>query len=447
MRIAMRKRPALFLALILAGMALPAAAQTAVVYDFNGSRLLRIDPSGPTITTLPRPYFGRGHCFSHDGGLYMGVWSPGAPAWLARLDLTTRAVTTVARGSSATHFGAPYVPCLDAEARDGPGVWVFDGTSTQTSTIHVIRKPKACRVDVTSGTITWDNIVPTPWVPMADAYPDPHQADRVLAVGFWFYNNQIGLHTIYGAPTEASPKVVSTLDHPCAYDAFLHEDRRVYCWTNFTPTPKIPWFPQFVGLHAMDAKTGVKQSIPLSLPATNNDPWAAVWNEPWEKPGRIAYIACDADDTLYKVDLLASPPAAVSVTKLPAGLYIHGREVEEAQLASWRKGPTGRVFHLNFGAALGGKSYLLAPSLAGYAGAPVLLPGSGLELWMQPDGFTAIAALGLLPYPAWGILDGTGQRSVTFDVGVRIGLDFVWTALVVDQGKVLDVSNLILVSM
>ncbi len=441
----MQKRIALFLVLLLGGAALPATVQTAVVYDWP-SKLLRVDPNGPALTTFERPYFGRGHCFAHDGGLYMGVWSPGGPASLERLDFTSSTVTTVARGTSPVHFGAPYVPCLDFEAQDGPGVWIFDAAAIST----LAPQMKSCRVDVTRGTIAWDNIHPISWpgsLPMSDAYPSPFQADRVIGVGFYTRSNDIGLWKIHGTPTYATPTIVCNFDHPCAYDAFLHEDRRVYCWTSYVPPSSRPTWPQFIGLHVVDVSTAVKQSIPLPLPLSTTDPWAAAWNEPWEKPGRIAYIACDTDDTLYKVDLLATPPTAVSLTKLPPGNYIHGREVEEAQLASWRKGATGRIFHLNFGPAMAGKSYVLAPSLAGFAGAPLLLPGSGLELWMLPDVFTTIALLGHLPYNAQGLLDGTGQRAVTFDAGVRVGLDFVWAAQVVDSSKVLDVSNLILVSM
>jgi len=175
--------------------------------------------------------------------------------------------------------------------------------------------------------------------------------------------------------------------------------------------------------------------------------YGAAWNEPWEQPGRLAYIVYNGDDKAYKVDLAATPPTAVSVVTLPAGSYYHGREVEEAQLVSWKISNTGRNFHLNFGAANGGNFYVLAPSVAGYSPTAITLPPNGLELWLWPDLFTFMGVTGTLGYASQGTLSRSGEADVKVDFGVTVGLNVLWAAVAYDAKGVQDISNLIMVDM
>jgi len=426
--------------IFLAGLsAVSALAQVAVIQDYSSNPttlyyLHRIDPvnqTSSTLTIVSDPNI-RGYCFHNDGGLYVGWRTLNG---IGRYDISTNTWTTVVIDPANRVLGSPLVPTVNNEAIGGPGLWVMDVNSMSTSPATL---QNTALIDLNNKTFAVNQYVPGGFAkPESDSYADPHNSGHFIGVG-QTVDQTVTRWALQTSPTTMAPSVICTLAQPCIRDALIHEDTNLYTWVANA---------NLRGFMQVDLNTGTQKTIQLNIPNPGSV-YAGVWNEPWEAPGRIAYICFNGDDKVYKTDLAAASPTAVSIITMPAGSYRTAREIEEAQLTSWTqvKTPSDRNFHLNFGKASAGKLYVLAPSSLGYAFTPIVFPPRGLELWMAPDTFTILAVNGLLGYASTGFLDSNGEKDVYFNLGTRVGLDFVWVAVVMDATGVLDVSNLIMVS-
>jgi len=418
-------------------------AQNAIID--GGTVGLVINPVTPTVSSfavLPAQQT-RGLTIGPDGKFYwswwtvngIGVYDPVGGSW-----------TTLVADPTNQLMGAPYQPAVDNEAIGGPGLFCVDGNPAPTSVTTVTGFRNLFRVDVNAATAAVDALFANTITPMADFYANPHKAGEYVGVGFSTSDQTVRAFVPQGGPTTIVPGVIATLTQPCQYDALIHDDTHLYCWTSTAATSVAS---SFVGFERVDLLTGATTTIPVSGITHAGVGYAACWNEPWELPGRKAYVFYDGTDALYSVDLSTNPTSAVAIAAgvVPAATYSTAREIEENQLTSYRVG-TGRVFHMNFGANGAGKNYILAPSLFGYGG-PTVLPG-GRELWLIPDGFTALAIGNVLPGAPGqtvGILDKTGQKDVKFDLGVRVGVSARWVAVVLDSGRIADVSNIVNLTM
>ncbi len=416
----------------------PALTQVAVIQDYSSSPttlyyLHRIDPVNQTSTTLTivsDPNI-RGYCFHHDGGLYVGWRTLNG---IGRYDISSNTWTTVVIDPANRILGSPLVPTVNNEAIGGPGLWVMDVNTVSTSPTTV---QNTALIDLNNKTFAVNQYVPNGIAkPESDGYADPHNSGHFIGVG-QTVDLTVTRWALQTSPTTLAPAVICTLAQPCIRDALIHEDRYLYTWI---ANPTLRGFMQ------VDLNTGTQKTIQLNIPNPGSV-YAGVWNEPWEAPGRVAYICFNGDDKVYKTDLAAASPTAISIISMPVGSYRTAREIEEAQLTSWTqvKTPTDRNFHLNFGKAHAGKLYVLAPSFLGYAASPIVFPPKGLELWLAPDLFTSLAVSGILGYASQGMLDSNGEKDVYFNIGTRVGLDFVWVAVVMDATGVVDISNLIMV--
>lgn len=420
--------------LALAVVASAVSAQTAAVNN-SGTSMLIVDPLtckvvnacafAPTQTT-------RGHTIGFDGAVYASWWTVNG---LGRLDLSTCKWTTVCRDTTNAIAGAPYQPVVNNEAIGGPGFWCVDGNAPPSPC------PANCRntfLTDLNGPCVLDCCFPNTFTPMSDAYAHPFMCGLFIGVGYSTSDKTISMYPLAVKPGSCySSMRMCTLAYGCHFDALLHEDCRLYCWSNSTA---------FTGFEVVDLQTWKCTLCKVTgiKPTSGN---AAVWNDPWELPGRLAHIVHDSDHMCYTVDLSSCPNAPVIKTggPLPTGTYDTGREVEESQLTSWLTGPgSTRVFHLNFGPGAGGMNYALAPSLVCCARAPLKV--GKLELWFQPDIFTQLGLLGALPYTAAGPLSRSGTAQVKWGLN-QLGVCACWIAIAYNNLGVQDISNRIAVRM
>ncbi len=417
-----------------------AQAQTALVGEYPDVYV--IDPIAGTSKRIPLSpaQSSRGHTFGPDGKLYTSYWTTNG---IGVLDLTTTTWSVLVNDTTNRIMGAPYQPVFNCEAVGGPGIWCIDGNPIPT-TITTLAGRNTFLVDVNAKTFAIDGWFESPTaaqvVPMSDSYTNPHVAGEFLGVGFATSDLNITGHTIQGGPTKYVPRKIATLKNPCFYDALIHEDAKLYCWCYTSTTPT------FLGFEVVDLKAGTTTTIPVT--GITGTGYAAVWNEPWEMKGKIAYIVLNG--ICYSVDLTKNPAPATAIKITPAlltGSYHTARENQETQLYSYTDGKTGRTFHLNLGKAYAGKTFILAPTLAGYAG-PTTVGGS--EIAIATDWTTALAIFNVLPGAfgkTVGVLDANGEADVVFDLGVKLNLDVLWIAGVQDNNLIPDATNVVNVKM
>ncbi len=419
-----------------------ARAPTAAVGEYpDVNMVIPLAGSNTNIPLVPAQD-SRGHTFGPDGKLYASYWTTNG---IGVLDLSTTppSWTVLVQDPTNRIMGAPYQPVFNNEAVGGPGIWCIDGNPIPTS-ITALPGRNTFLVDVNAKKFAiggWFESPSTAQVlPMSDAYANPHVAGEFIGVGFATSDLNITGHTIQGGPTEYIPRKIATLKNPCYYDALIHEDAKLYCWCYTSTTPT------FLGFEVVDLKSGTTTTIPVT--GITGTGYAAVWNEPWELKGKMAYIVLGG--TCYSVDLTQNPAPATAVTITPAlatGTYHTAREDQETQLSSYTDGKTGRTFHLNFGKASTGKAFILLPTLLGYGGPT---PIGGSEIAVVLDVFSVLAVYNVLPGAAGktvGILDANGEADVVFDLGVKAGFDALWIATVIDKGQLTDITNVINVKM
>lgn len=410
------------------------AAQQAVV-QASGYAVLVLDPvTGSTTSTFAFPFEtgSGGHTFGPDGRVYFTGYNSNS---IRALDLTNGVWTRIAIDLQNEPMGDPLCPVLNAEAIGGPGLWLADGKNLTSGS--VLRK-NTVLVDIASGGIEIDAETPTPFLPNADAHPSPAHANEMWCVASGIARQRVTVYTP-GRDRNYIPRIVP-LPYPCGFDALMHEDGRLYCWTANSTSTLAP-----TGFMAVD-DAGAIEVIPVQ-----GIPWAgsgaaAVWNDPWEAPGMGAYVLNDGNDTVYKLDLATRPVVAAAVMTVPprtiARRWDTGRELQESQLTSWRENTNGRrVLHLNFGPKRAGARYYCVPSAAGLASTPIL--EQGMEIWLEPDHYTMFALEGRLGYRPGGTLDANGEADVIFDLGRTFALDASWQAVIVENGQCVDFSNLV----
>jgi hypothetical protein len=275
---------------------------------------------------------------------------------------------------------------------------------------------------------------------MSDFYPNLFKPGTFVGIPYGTSDLTVTEYPLAPKPPQAlSLTTIVAISSQCYYDACWAEDGFIYVWGGST-----------VGFHQVDVRGKNSTVIPVTGMTTTT--LAAVWNEPWERPGMKAHLCSRADSTVYTLDLAARPIAAVRTTVLlPAaagGAVNSGREAEEAQLSSWWTGarPGERNFHLNFGSAHGGETAILVPSALGLARGPLVF--SGLELYLTLDSLTVLGISGLLPYPPVVVLDSSGQSDVVWKgFGTRLGVTAYWQAVTLKGAALTDASNLIHVNM
>ncbi len=408
-----------------------ASAQTATV-QLAGEHLLVIDPIAQRVTTIlpfPSASTSVGHTHGPDGRVLATDLNGGA---VLAFDLTTGTRTRVAIDLRNEPMGDPLTPALDAEARGGPGLWIPDARNLTSGSL--LRK-NSVRVDIASGTIRVDSEYPTPILPDADTYPNPLRSNEMIGVASGTARQIVHGFEV-GRNGRYVPRTIASLPLPVSDDAFIHEDTKLYCWTSGSS--------RGTAFIVVDLATGATSVLPIDgLPHTGNGS-GAVWNDPWEVVGKRAWVLNDGDDTIYSVDLSTSPARATAVMVVPRTApaplrYNSARDVEEAQLSTWRIGATGRNFHVNFGPAAAGKRYVVVPTLSGLATTPYL--EQGMEIWMKPDVATIAALQGKLGYAASGTLDATGQADVPVDLGIHWAVGTLWGAVLIDNNRCVDFAN------
>lgn len=418
-----------FVALLAATAAAP--AQTATV-QLAGEHLLVVDPIAQRVTTVlafPSASTSLGHTHGPDGRVFATDFNVGS---VLAFDLATGTRTRVAIDLRNEPMGDPLTPALDHEARGGPGLWIPDARNLTSGSL--LRK-NSVRVDIATGAIRVDSEYPTPILPGADTFPNPLRSNEMIGVGSGTARQIVHGFEV-GRNARYLPRTIASLPLPVSDDAFIHEDAKLYCWTSGSS--------RGTAFIVVDIATGATTVQPIRGIPHTGDGSGAVWNDPWEVAGKRAWVLNDGDDTIYSVDLSTNPAVATAVMVVPRPAaqpfrYNSGRDVEEAQLSTWRVGDTGRNFHVNFGPSAAGKQYVVVPTLSGLRTTPYL--EQGMEIWMEPDVATIAALEGKLGYAASGTLDATGQADVRVDLGIHWAVGTLWGAVLIDNNRCIDFAN------
>lgn len=378
----------------------------------------------------------RGGAIGPKGLVYVGLWLTNG---VAALDPKTGSFVKTIADSSNRVLGAPYGIAPDHEAVGGFGVSLIDGNLPPAPAPTATRN--TARVNFGTNTFRLDGWFPNTETDNADFFPDPFRPGGFVGVPRWMGDLSLNRYPLAANPPQAiTVTTLAVLGSPCHSDACWAEDGQLYLWGN-----------HYMGMHVVDLRRGSSTLVPVKGIYAPTD--AALWPEPWEKPGLKAFIVSGADDRVYALDLLQFPIVAVSTKgKLPVpvtDLPYAASSVHEAQLLSWWTGknqPGVRTFHLNFGPAYGGATAILLPSLRGHAASPLRV--HGLEIYLRFDAATTLALAGALPYPAFALLDKAGQATILWrGFGAPLGLDVSWQAYVLAGGVLRDASNLIRVRM
>ena len=441
-----------FITLLLAVGCLPtvATAQIAAVEDERDNMYI-VDPVKGTTVAITWQNVGadssRGHTWGPDGKLYVSMWTLNG---ISVLDTATKVWTTLVNDPVNRIMGAAVQPVFNLDHIGGPGLFCWDTNSppspfpsgNQVYTNYFT-------VDVNKKTFLLDAVVtPTHWNDWrSDLYRNPHKAGEFIQVGH--AKQEVIPVKITGVPTAVTgllPPIV-TLPHHGNYDSLIHEDQKLYVWSANT---------SFVGFQVVDLVAKTVTLLPVTGTSATGE--AAVWEDPPENPGRIAYVIDRPSGACWRVDLLTGVATTVALTPpMPATTGGRtGRSQQEAQLLSWKTGKnkTERNFHINFGPSVGvGALYVLYPSVpalgGGYSPVAIPIPG-GLELWVTPDAFSFLALANSLPGTqnnTVGLLSASGEADVLFDIGIQLGIDVVWQAGLLKGGGAADLSNTIRVNL
>ena len=430
-------RAGLFFCLLAVGLSSLLAAQyDAAVFGSASYVVLFNSQAGKTTTIIAQSQVQslRGGMFGPTGLIYTSSWTsngievldPQTGAWIAGL---------AALDSTNTIMGAPYQPAVNYDNLGAFGLFCVDGNSPNPAST-LIRNTFVVDYSTSRPTFALDGIFSnTNNTPMSDMFPNPFGAGWV-GIGF-STDQKIDLY-----PRAATPNTSITLTNlltmplPAQYDATFCEDG------NF-------WVLASNNLMICDLRKQTASTIALQgVPAG----YGGIWCAPWEQPGMKAWIACDLDDTIYAVDLLASPIVATSLVKFPfpAPLphtdwaFNTGRSAEECQLCSWKVDLNGkRNFHVNFGGKALGQACVLVPSLVGLSRNPLMM--SGLEIYLGVDTASILALQGFLPYVSVRYLGTSGEVDFVWNgFGKELGIRTYWQALTfTSNGKVTDASNII----
>jgi hypothetical protein len=432
--------------LALSCLASAAFAQSGFVGQGN-TKMLLIDPTGSGKATAydwsatgTDAGGSRGHVIGHDGRLYRSAWKINGIVvndWQS----TTPTVANLVFDTTNRVMGGPYQPVLDLNHKGGPGIACVDGNPAPAPAPNGFRN--WFTVDINAPSFAVDGYFRTADVPMSDCFRNPFNSKQFVTVGFSTTDPKVSTWELPGGSSLFTASTVVSLSNPCQYDAMIHEDQKLYCWTSVANGP--------IGFQVVDLKTGFQAFQSISNISHIGAGYACVWNEPFEKPGRIAYVLQDSTtaavaEKLYRVDLLTGKATLIPL-KIPPGTYSTGRSIEESQLISWKDATkkTKRRFHINFGKVKSGDTYILFPTLAGY-GPKVTIHGQ--ELYLIPDFASSLAASNKLGAKTVGVYSSTsGQVDIDIDLGVELGADVVWAAARLSAGKVVDISNYIIVRM
>ncbi len=423
----------LLLAAVATALATTGFAQKGMAGAGNTSMVL-VDPAGAgTYTTHSWGTGGssRGHTYGWDGNVYRSAWTTNG---IIRNDLPSTTMTTsISADSTNLIAGAPYQPAFDNNATGGPGILCVDGNPAPTPAPPAHRNWFAVdRVDMTGASAAVLGWFPTAGnIPMADCYRHPHDPALFVTVGFNTGDQKVQTWSRPSTAGLMTPSTVLTLANRCGYDAFIHEDQKLYCWTSTAAQ---------TGFQVVDLKAGTQSFQAVTGLSFAGAGYAAVWNAPYEEPGRMAYVLQEggAADAMFRVNLLTGAATAVT-TAPPAGNYNTARSEGDAELSTWKMAGTTRRFHLNFGSSLAGDVYALFPSFAGYSSSALTFDGK--ELWVTLDS-TSVAAfnnqLGAQTFAAFPNTSGEVDVDITLPA---IGINLVWTAIKISGGRLVDVSN------
>ncbi len=423
-------------------------AQSGFVGQGNTAMLL-IDPTGSGSSTTygwtaaagTGAGSSRGHFMGHDGKVYRSAWTLNGIV-VNDWETTTPTVTNLVNDTTNYIMGAPYQPVLDFNSSGGPGIVCVDGNPAPAPAPTGHRNWFS--VDINAPSFATDGYFLNSNVPMSDCYRNPHNSKQIVTVGFATSDQKIDTWELPGAGSLFTANTVLTLTNTCGYDACLHEDQKLYCWTSVAAGP--------IGFQVVDIKAKTQSFTAVTGMTHLGSGYACVWNDPYEKAGRIAYVLQDSSsatvpELLYKVDL-ATGAATLIPLALPAGNYNTGRSIEDGQLTSWKvkNSATARNYHVNFGTVSVGDVYFLFPTVAGYSSTALVVDGQ--EIWLTPDFATVMAASNQLAAQTVGVFTSTsGVVDVTVNLFSTLNIDVVWCAARLKQGKVVDVSNYIIVGM
>lgn len=421
---------------VFAGLSVPAAeSQQAIVQTMRGSNEFHtFDPTTDSAaiylgTQTGLSGYSQGLTWGPDGLVYLGGWPDG----LYRLDPSDWTATSL--GASATGVGtSPYHLVVDNEAVGGPGLFGVSGS--RSLGLH------AFRTDLTSDSSSLDSRMPGNGLFSRNGlFAHPETPGTFVSAN----NIPAGIFALDPRGVGATCVVNTLCVLPWsqrASNSLMHEDNAVYAWIN-------KWLaPTFRGFIRYDVQTGSCTSVAIPVPLTTSTQETAVWPDPPERLGRLAYVAFDAK--CYQVDLSVGAVVTVYASRLPA-FPINANHDETSQLSSWIAAGAApvRTFHLNFAKYPAATSYLLVPSRVAYPQTGI--PFAGMELWFSPDVLTINALVGNFAgiYSVSGPLGPGGEQDVVAQpIGFAAPVAVTWIAVAMDaQNQPVDVSNAIRVMM
>ncbi len=414
--------------LLLAG---AAAAQRAWVTGTTTSPVYLVDPTLCRVSSCTiGSESSRGLTVGHDGGIYLSGWTTNG---ILRVDPNTCAVTTICTDTTNLVLGAPYDPVVNNEAVGGPGLWIVDGNAPPSPPSPAGQRNTAI-VDIRGSACTMDCWFPNTQIPLSWCGRDPFNCGQFIGVGFTTSDFNVTRYGLSGGVLGSCvTSTVCSMTEPAQYDAFLGQDCHVWVW-NSSPAGN-------VGFTRVDTRTGTCQTCSVGITHSGAG-YAGVWVDPPERPGHTAYVAYD-DGMLYTIDL----NTCTITTMCRSGIVAptNANSVEENQLTSWLNAPGGtRTFHLNFGPVPAGTRYVLVPSLTRTCRRPIM--AGNLEIWFDPDANTLLGLQGLLPYQPFGSLPTTGERDVTWNLRHFGACGVYWIAGALGPNRLIDVSNVIKVT-
>lgn len=416
-----------FAVLLLAG---AATAQRAYVTGTSTNPIYIVDPITCTTSSCAiGTESSRGIAVGHDGAIYMSAWTTNG---IFRVDPNTCAITTICQDPTNSVIGAPYDPVMNNEAVGGPGLWVVDGNGAPAPAPAAQRN--TVLVDIVGTACTMDCWFSNTQVPLSWSGPDPFNCGQFIGVGFTTSDFNVTRYSLAGGVLgTCTTATVCSLTEPAQYDAFLGEDCHVWVW-NSSATGN-------VGFTRVDTRTGTCVTCAVAITHTGTG-YAGVWADPPERPGHMGYIAY-GDGMIYTVDL----NTCTITTMCQSGITTatNANSVEENQLTSWLNAPGGtRNFHVNFGTVPAGTQYVLVPSLIRNCQTPLI--AGNLEIWFDPDLNTILGLQGLLPYQPVGSLPTTGERDITWNLNHFGVCGVYWIAGALGPSGLIDVSNVIKVT-
>lgn len=432
----------------IASLSVSTAAQDSVIYGpfnnvLNATQITLLDSGTGSFTTLIPQMLNAGRCrggmTGPDGSLHFSEWNNnGIFVW----DMQLMALDTMRHAVDATNaiMGAPYQPAPNYENVGGFGIFCMDGNGAPAPAPTAHRNSFTVDYSTTPPAFQMTGWFTNTKVPMADCVANPHGSGW-LTVGHTTSDFEVAIydHPATIPNTLTITTVIPTLPFPSMSDATMADDGRLY----------VP------GYDAANANALVMMQVDVLAQAVTTiavtggftgDTIGSIWAEPWENPGRLAYIAGLLNDTVYQLDLTQNPMIVTSITT-PAIQIDHstGRSLEENQLSSWWIDQNGRRnFHVNFRKSTpGAQSVLAVTPIASPSANPLMLSGFEIYLSIDPT-ITLFGLQGFLPYQPFRTLDVALQADHIWNgIGSVLNIRSYWQAIAIRNGVVEDVSNII----